>query len=73
MRCHDLANQLLDYADARDRDGYRAERDRIRREYGSDEARDAERWVRIALNAKRNNATPGWRSTYLSQKGHQHG
>lgn len=67
MRCHDLANELLDYAGAGDRSGYKSARDRMRQEEPVN-AREAEEWARIQISAWRDCRFFAWRADHLRRE-----
>lgn len=68
MRCHDDANRLLDCAANGDREAYRAERDRIRRERPEHEAYDAENLAKLQISAWRDYRHFAWRVNWVKQK-----
>ncbi len=68
MRCHDLANQVLDRARDEGRQGFDDELARIRAEYGERERHEAEHLARLAVSTNRNGYTLAWRANWVKQK-----
>lgn len=68
MRCHDLANQVLDRARTEGRKGFDDELARIMAEHGERDAREAEHLARLAVSTKRNGYSLAWRSDWVKQK-----
>ncbi len=67
--CHVDANELVDLADAKDRDGYRDKLDQIERDRGKDYrymvSEHAARQIRMQSRYHRHN---GWRSVWQEHK-----
>ncbi len=68
MRCHDLANQLLDCASDGGRQAYDEELARIREEYGERDAHEAQHLALLAISTRRNGYQLAWRAEWVKQK-----
>ena len=68
MHCHDLANELLDYAATGDREGYRAARDSMSAEALA-ESQDAENLARMQIGMWRDGRYFAWRVDHTSRRG----
>jgi len=65
---HVHANQLLDLAEARDREGYRAKLDELDREYGDGYGDSVNAHAKRQLRMQNANRYNGWRSVWQEWK-----